>query len=88
MDLDDALQVLAANAGRLFPKSKVDKYIDRNEGEASVSVFLPESSEKLLDLLIHNQPEFIRCMVGHFESLMGFVPVLDKIFAVPKQKRH
>ena len=48
---------------------------------------LPESREKLLELLVKDKARgFIDCMVAHFESLAKFIPIIDEIFEGAAQR--
>ena len=46
----------------------------------------PESRQTLLDLLLNDEPGFISRLVAHFELLALFIPAVDEIFELIKQK--
>jgi hypothetical protein len=57
-------------------------------GYVHVWYSFPQSRHDVLALLLKDDPkEFVQCMVGHFETLAKFIPVIDDIFQVGKRKR-
>ena len=76
-------------AKRLLSKPQVDRIeVGSTKNEAWVAWPLPESRRELFDLLRNEAAKgFIDRLVEHFETLMQFVPVMDKIDQSSKQSR-
>jgi hypothetical protein len=58
-----------------------------NLKNAEISYPLREPRDKRLDFLLKgDEIAFIDCLAAHFEAMVGFIPVLDEIFQVGKNK--
>ncbi len=66
---------------------RMDLEEPEKEGYMHVWFDFPQSRQELLDFLLKDEAkEFVRCMVGHFETLAKFIPVIDNIFDSSKRK--
>jgi hypothetical protein len=79
-DPEDAKQQLLKAAGRVLPKDELPEWEPRKEGKWSCIARRIEPAEELFYLLISEESGgFVERMVGHLESMMKFVPVIDEI---------
>jgi hypothetical protein len=89
LDLRCASRRLEDDATRLEPTIRFRAEVDDSQGSASIEYELPESRKKLLDFLVEDESRgFIRCMVGHFDTLAKFIPVIDGLFQHNKRRRN
>jgi len=89
LDLDDAANTLINEARNFLPKKQLD-HIERWTRKHEMRVYwpLPESRPELLDMLRNDEARgFIDRIVGHFEVLAQFMPVLERIFEAGKRSR-
>jgi hypothetical protein len=81
VNLEEAKLKLEKAAGQLLIKNECawEAGITKNDG-AWISFRLPESRQDLLTLLINDEARgFVDHMVGHFDTLAMFIPVVDEI---------
>jgi hypothetical protein len=85
LDLAEVTQKLEDAAGGILPDVQFRR--DSEPGIACIGYSLPETQEELVELLLKDESRpFIKCLVGHFDALAKFIPVIDKIFQ--RGKRH
>ena len=90
LDIKEAARKFQAAAPVIFNKEELDR-MDLDEPAAGcvhVWYTFPQSRQEVLDLLLKDDTkQFVECMVGHFETLAKFIPVINDIFQTGKQKR-
>lgn len=91
LDIKEAARRFQEAAPKILTKeelARTDLEEPEGEGYAHVCYGFPQSRQEVLDLLLKDDAkEFVKCMVGHFETLAKFIPVIDDIFRTGKRKR-
>jgi len=90
LDIKEAAITFQEAAPGILTKEELERIDleEPEEGYAHVWYEFPQSRQELLDFLLKDEAnEFVRCMVGHFETLAKFIPVIDNIFDSSKRKK-
>jgi hypothetical protein len=89
LDLKEATNRFYKEAKQRLSKDELARVKpDDDRTSAAVWYYLPEPRHKLLEMLQTDEArEFKDCMIGHFELLSRFIPILDEIFQTSGQKR-
>jgi hypothetical protein len=90
LDISEAARKFQEAAPSILTKEELDRtdLEEPEEGYAHVNYSFPQSRQEVLDLLLKDDAtDFIQCMVGHFETLANFIPVIDDIFQHGERKK-
>lgn len=89
VDFQEVANGFKKAAERLLTKPEFKRvFVESTKTYAYLSYPLPEPRQKLLDMMLADEArEFHDCMLGHFESLTKFIPVMDEIVKKSKSKR-
>lgn len=79
---EEAIKAVHRAAKTVLSQDEMKLFKLTSEDNCALVYLIPQSRKDLLEMLVEgNSQSFIDCLVGHFDVVTKFTPVLDKVFA-------